>query len=541
MKGLKNIKQVFNMKEKYIKNILFIVPVLILLIIQIPNLGLPYFWDEAWSYFPAIKKMAEVGPSLLPGVLPLDLCKGHPQLFFFITAVWMKIFPDNITMMRILPLLFSLGVLATIYVGFLKLANRETAIIATVLISVQSMFLAQSIFLLPEMLLTLLFVLSFFYFLQNRFIAYAITSSLMILTKETAIIFPVIFGMFYLFSLVNPSNREKHRHIYFLSLSIPGFVYAAFLLLHYLKFGVMFYGEHLNYISYDWATVYEKTKQALSYILVDYGRRFISIAAIVSLVYLLYQRQKIGRLILLGILSFIAFMIFSVFNFYTQRYGLVAMVLFIIVFSYILGQLRINDLSKAVITIGLSAICLYFTFTQKTNSDSDLGYVETIKVHQGLVNYCEENNLYNDPFAVTFNMIFCLRDKNLGFVTGKKEFINIMDWKHYQESKYFIYESTMGNPPPEVNYAKKNFKLVKSVTNKHAWGYIYENTHLQDSINQKPSVASQERKRKIDVFINSIKSTPEWLESVRKKAIQKNISLDSMILLDAIYMTDEAK
>lgn len=189
------------MKEKFLKNLFFIIPVVILLIIQIPNLGLPYFWDEAWSYFPAIKKMAEVGPSLMPGVLPIDYCKGHPQLFFFITSAWMKIFPDNIIMMRILPLLFSIALLVAIYVGLLKLANWETAIIASLLLSVQSMFLAQSIFLLPEMLLTLLFVLSFFFFLQKKFTAYAITSSLMVMTKETAIIFPIVFSLFYLFSL----------------------------------------------------------------------------------------------------------------------------------------------------------------------------------------------------------------------------------------------------------------------------------------------------------------------------------------------------
>ena len=46
------------------------------------------------------------------------------------------------------------------------------------------------------------------------------------------------------------------------------------------------------------------------------------------------------------------------------------------------------------------------------------------------------------------------------------------------------------------------------------------------------------RQLKIEVFIQAIKTTPEWLDKVKKKAIEKNISLDSMILLDAIYMVD---
>ena len=50
-----------------------------------------------------------------------------------------------------------------------------------------------------------------------------------------------------------------------------------------------------------------------------------------------------------------------------------------------------------------------------------------------------------------------------------------------------------------------------------------------------------DRQSKINGYIEAIKNSPEWLEQVKAKAIQKNISLDSMILLDAIYMTDIEK
>lgn len=60
-----------------------------------------------------------------------------------------------------------------------------------------------------------------------------------------------------------------------------------------------------------------------------------------------------------------------------------------------------------------------------------------------------------------------------------------------------------------------------SITNVHP-------THQTDSL----------RQSKIHSYIQSIKNSPDWLESVRQKAIKKNISLDSMILLDAQYMVD---
>lgn len=415
----------------------------------------------------------------MPGVIPIDYCKGHPQFFFFISSLWMKLFSDNIIIMRLLPLLFSIGTLVAIYFGLLKLANWESAFIASLLLSVQSMFLAQAIFLLPEMLMTLLFVLSFFFFLNQRFLAYSITSTLMVLTKETAITFAVLFGVYYLFSLLLKSNREKFRHRYLLALMMPGIAYMLFLFLHYLAFKVIFYGEHLQYVLTDRPFIFEKIHLAFSYILINYGRKFIGIALIIGIVIWIHQKQKNGQLILLGTLSFFSFMIFSIFNFYSQRYGLVAMVLFIIIAGFIFGQLKINQYIKAAVTFALASVCLYFSLTEKQNADIDLGYIETITVHKELVKFCEENKYYNEPLSVTFNLIFALRDKELGYVKGTEKFTNVMDWKHFMEAHYYIYENTMENTPG-LEYAKENFKLIKTITLKHASGSIFENIHFSN-------------------------------------------------------------
>lgn len=469
------------MKEKLLKHSLFLIPVLILLIIQIPNLGLPYFWDEAWSYFPAIKKMAEVGPSLLPGALPIDYCKGHPQMFFFISSLWMKLFPNSITMMRLLPILISISLLITVYIGLLKMANWPTAITATVLISVQSLFLAQSIFLLPEMLSTVFFVLSFFFFLQKKFIAYGITSSLMVLTKETAIIFALVFGLFYLISLFSKANKEKYKRQNLIAILIPGIVYLLFLLLHYLKFNTAFYTSHFEYIQFDWNVIVHKLKSTIPFIFVHYGRLTIFISSFFLLILWLLQKQRSSHFLILGILSLLAYIIFSVFNFYTHRYMLVAMITFILLFSFMLGQIKLNHYIKAGITIIISCICLYYSLTDKHNTDNDLGYIETVMVQKGLVQFCEENNLYNDPLAVTFNMSFALSDGDLGYVKGTDKFNKIMDSNHYHEASYYIYENTADNNPT-LDFVKEHFKLIKTITLKHALGSIYENPDYQNPV-----------------------------------------------------------
>lgn len=46
------------------------------------------------------------------------------------------------------------------------------------------------------------------------------------------------------------------------------------------------------------------------------------------------------------------------------------------------------------------------------------------------------------------------------------------------------------------------------------------------------------RQKQIDYYIYSINNTPDWLSKCKEKAKQKNITTDSMILLDAIWMAD---
>ena len=65
---------------------------LIFIIFKLPHLSLPYYSDEAWSYIPAIHMMETNGLSMLPDALPPDVSRGHPLLFYFLGALWMRVF-----------------------------------------------------------------------------------------------------------------------------------------------------------------------------------------------------------------------------------------------------------------------------------------------------------------------------------------------------------------------------------------------------------------------------------------------------------------
>lgn len=462
------------MKHPALKHLILLVPIGILLFVQIPNLSLPYFWDEAWSYITAIKAMADAGPTLLPGAASIHLYKGHPQLFFFISSTWMKLVNANIVGMRLFPLSISIGVLLTSYIGLLKLANWPTAAFSVILIAVQTVFLAQSIFFLPEMLLTLFLILSFFFFLNRKYAAYAFSATLMVFTKETAIVFAVTFGLFYLFSLLNKKKHEKFKPLHLLALLTPGLLYALFLLLHYRAYGVLFYSEHLNHVAHDWSTVQNKLSTMSSFIFIQYGKTAITIITLLTSIILFFKKEADKRPIILAIVLFVFFISFSIFNFFTLRYSLPLIVLLMILTAYNVGQLKLNNIVKWTAIVLISVVCLTKTQSKKENSDINLGYVETINVFQDLTNYCIENNWQDERIASTFNMIYNLSEPELGYVNNNNKFTNIVYWKKFIESKYLILESTSSHDEA-TKYANEHFQLLKSIENRHAWGYVYLN------------------------------------------------------------------
>ena len=424
-------------------NYLVLVPIALLMYAQVPHLKLPYFWDEAWSYMAAVRKMAEAGPSIMPGAVPLEYCKGHPQLFYFIAACWFNTFPCDIFYMRLFPLVFSIVLLIAFYFGLRKVSNPTIARMGVVLLGVQSMFLAQSIMVLPEMMLSLWLILAFFAFIRSNYKIYALWGSLMVMTKETAMIFAAVFVLCYL-----TGNFEKIKDRNFvrnLSLVVsPLMVYFVFLVFHKLAFGVFFYQEHLGYISFRWDTMWRKLGSAFVTAFVHYGRLSLLLFLIGAIFFLLWKKIRLKNRNALVCLAIMipSYLIFLSLNFYSPRYTLSILILMILSFSMLFESIPLSTGFKWVTVILISSVCLFYSLNSKREIDIDLGYVEVIDVNKKMVRYCEKMGFYNDPIAASFNINIGLKDKNAGFLSGERIFTNVAGLDRYMQARYVMYETT---------------------------------------------------------------------------------------------------
>jgi len=155
-----------------------------LAVFHFPFLRLPYFWDEAGYHIPAALDIYH-GWRLVPeSTLPT----GHtPLVLIYLALVW-KLFAFSPLVTRTAMLLIAAATVAATYSLARRLTGREPAVWVAVLVALSPMFFAQStmVFLdLPAALFTTLAVIAL---LDGRMLMFAVTASLAVLTKETAVV-----------------------------------------------------------------------------------------------------------------------------------------------------------------------------------------------------------------------------------------------------------------------------------------------------------------------------------------------------------------
>ncbi len=380
---------------------------------------------------------------------------------------------SNIVFARIFPLLISVVLLIVLFLIARKHFSLKVANFSVVLLGVQSLFLAQASLILPEMLLALLLLLSFHFFVSEKFGWYAISASLMVLTKETGLVFAGVFGVFYLIENKIFIPRKENLAKLFL-LTIPLWVFVVHLLLSFWAFKTFFFTEHLDYISFDFVQIERIIKSSTAILFTRYGRNVISGVVVISVIIILFRKEKFNhfRFLILIVAQIVFLILFTSINFYTYRYMLPAFPIFILFSSVLLEQaFNRQKLIQYLLLAVMITVTLYFSITKKGKTDIDLGYVSYLPLQKEMVVFCEQQNWYNKTFATEFNMIMAMRDPFTGYHTTSKGF-KIQSLPTFENIDVVILDST-GELTELPENKKDNFILVKRFENKYDWGEIY--------------------------------------------------------------------
>lgn len=138
-----------------------------ILVLHIPLLNLPYYWDETGYFVPAARDLLHrIDP------VPLNtLSNAHPPLVMLYLALCWKLFGEGIVVTRVAMLLVaSLTLLAVFYLAR-RVANRAVAIASTILTALYPVFFAQSSLAHLDMAAAALTIWGLFFYLPPRGVA----------------------------------------------------------------------------------------------------------------------------------------------------------------------------------------------------------------------------------------------------------------------------------------------------------------------------------------------------------------------------------
>jgi 4-amino-4-deoxy-L-arabinose transferase-like glycosyltransferase len=162
--------------------------------LHLPLLGLPYYWDEAGYYIPAALDFFHSG-LLIP---QSTLTTGHtPLVPVYLATAW-HLFGYSPFVTRVAMLLLAAATVTALYALARLVANREVAIWSALLLALSPVFFAQSSLAHLDLtvgLCTTLAVLALLRRSRSAGPTFALTASLAVLSKETAVVLlPVVWA-----------------------------------------------------------------------------------------------------------------------------------------------------------------------------------------------------------------------------------------------------------------------------------------------------------------------------------------------------------
>lgn len=236
-------------------SVLFALIFAAILLLHLPFLGLPYFWDEAGYYIPAARDLFLTG-SLIPHSTPSN---AHPPLVMaYLAACWKVAGLSPFVTRTAMLLVAAFSQLGVFRLGK-RVANPAVALAATACTALYPVFFAQSTMAHVDLAAAGLTLWALEAYLGQRWRSAAFWFSLAVLAKETAVLAPLALlawemvayslallprkGIATAMSMASRERRPDtnlYPRIQSATLSVPILVLGCWYAYHYARTGYIF-------------------------------------------------------------------------------------------------------------------------------------------------------------------------------------------------------------------------------------------------------------------------------------------------------------
>lgn len=465
------------------------------IILKIPHLSYPFFWDESWPYATAVHALYEAGPSLSPSAIAPELSRGHPPLFIFLAASWMKVFGSSLTAIHSFPLCLSAIFAICIYEITRRIFNPATGVLALLLILFQPLFYVQASAVLPEVMLAFFGLLALYFYATERLFSMALALICSFYTKETGLTIGLSLGLFSIFRLLvkDIDRRTFYKHLAAFVVPLIGII--CFFIIQKQQLGWYFFPFHVDLLSHTEVSRASKIKTGLKVLFLVDNRVYITISCMALLLLCSWRQmtQKWASIIQeikaawrppfsttqLFILSFLIFLpvfiVFCAFNFFIHRYFIIAFVPLNMLLAAIMVQAS-RRLSTVFPMLLLVIGIFHFWNQRQLNEvyDDQLGAYDGMYVEQMMIQYLEEHYAYDHPIASDAYLLRTqITDARTRYLRGSQTYSNVQ-MNIDEHTQLILFSGKEADTQYERVKQNPDFKLVRRWERGKAWAELYE-------------------------------------------------------------------
>lgn len=483
-------KILFSRSSAYCLALLFVV-------LKLPHLDYPFFWDESWPYASAIHEMYEVGPNLSPSAIPPELSRGHPTLFIFLVSVWMKIFGTSLIAIHSFPLLIATLFSIAIYETGRKLFSARTGFLALLLLIFQAIFFVQASFVLLEIFLAFFGLLSIYFYARGRLALLSLSLLVLFFTKESGLALGLTLGIMSLTRLAVKDIDGKLFLRHLLALGAPLLAIIVFFQIQKNQLGWYFFPYHVELMETGFKVVARKIESGLVTIFIAGYRNIIMVLVLIMavLVYLKYRKTGVAGLVrerfrsmyqrpwsdrtvfMSSSIVFVGiFTLYSAFNFFTSRYFLIALVpTFILIAALVrLMAEHIHRYAFAVFVLLIAGFHFFALANADKIFDVEIGAFDGMRVEQEMTAFLEDNYDHATPIASNaFLLRTQLTDPRTRYLRSEQVFTDVST--HITDhTRLAIFTNKEFDDQIEKVKNDAQFRLVKRFERNAAWAEVYE-------------------------------------------------------------------
>lgn len=427
----------------------------------------------------------------------IEFIAYKPPLTVWVPAFLSSVFEFSRIWGRLYMAFVSSLSLLFIYILGKQLYNRKVGLISATILFFYPLFFIQGYFLYDTNLLTLLILSTlYFYFVRNK-VGYFISAGLMLLTKELAILLPIVIFVYDL--LISKKLKTSARFKKSLFLLSPLIIFAIWLIFNKYYLGWFI---NPNYLSFkDRLSNFSLPTIVGNFygFLINFDNLLIAICLLSTFLFGLgwgyFRRSFFIKANFLLIFIFIMNYILLHFFWFAERYLLFVYAIAILLFSDLIFIITKGVSHKIIfiVILVLTNFCFYYFYSVKagdfSNPEKSLTLFYYKKANPLVIQYIE-NNIDNTVMITDWEWAGYYTMPEAGFVLKRREIIDceLVDVSCFKnviknmeaDKNYLLILDCINNyckDDGRLNEIKDNLKLIKIVTPRY-W-FFPKNQHFK--------------------------------------------------------------